>query len=53
MYFEKPSDSPTEHAQRNPAAVLAVVLAVPVLILGIFWQPLATLAHWSAGAFLP
>ena len=53
MYFEKPSDSPTEYAQRNPAAVLAVVLAIPVLILGIFWQPLATLANWSAGAFLP
>jgi NADH-quinone oxidoreductase subunit N len=53
MYFEKPGDLPTERSQTNPAAVLAVVLAVPVLILGIFWQPLAILASWSAGAFLP
>jgi NADH-quinone oxidoreductase subunit N len=53
MYLEKPSDVSTHYSQKNPAAVLAVVLAVPVLILGIFWQPLATLASWSVGALLP
>jgi hypothetical protein len=33
------------------ATVLATLLAIPTLVLGIFWQPLAKVAQWSASLF--
>ena len=51
MYLEKaPADAEPVRGV-NSASVLASVMAVPTLLLGIFWQPLAVLASWSARFF--
>jgi len=51
MYLEKaPADAKPVRGV-NPASVLATVMAVPTLLFGIFWQPLAIMAHWSARFF--
>ena len=51
MYLESPGDDRTIVELANPAAALAVGLAVPTLVLGIFWQPLAEVARWSSALF--
>jgi len=51
MYMEKPeADLPTIPI-RNPAAITATALSFATLFLGLFWQPLATAARWSATLF--
>ncbi len=51
MYFERdPGDLPAVN-QKSSAAAVATVLAVPTLALGVFWQPLALMARWSASLF--
>jgi NADH-quinone oxidoreductase subunit N len=48
MYLEAPGQVESGAAGRSLAAGVAFALAVPVLILGVFWQPLALVAEWSA-----
>lgn len=50
MYLERNGDEATI-SQTHPAAAMAAVLSVPVLVLGIFWHPLAQVATWSASLF--
>jgi NADH-quinone oxidoreductase subunit N len=49
MYLEAAPADAKPVIGRSPAGVLAVALAVPTLVLGVFWQPLADAAAWSAG----
>ncbi|HUU01385.1 MAG TPA: NADH-quinone oxidoreductase subunit N [Myxococcota bacterium] len=51
MYFERDSGDLPAVNQKSSAAAVATVLAVPTLALGIFWQPLAQVARWSASFF--
>ena len=51
MYLEKSQLQEKEPSMLGAAAVSATVLALPVLILGVFWHPLAELASWSAVFF--
>ncbi|MBF0429971.1 MAG: NADH-quinone oxidoreductase subunit N [Fibrobacteria bacterium] len=52
MYFEKPEGEIIVHeANTLPAAAVALVLGVLTLFFGIFWQPLADAASWSAAIF--
>ena len=51
MYLERHQEEGPALSQRSPAAVTAALLALPTLLLGIFWQPLARLAEWSAVLF--
>ncbi len=49
MYLDKTTEQSSEMIPvANLATVVAALLAVPTLILGIFWDPLARLADWSA-----
>ena len=41
MFFEKQDDEITFTGSVRPQTILAVILSVPVLILGIYWTPLA------------
>ncbi len=47
MYLSSPSGPSNRIGSLNSASVLATLLAIPTLLLGIFWQPLAVLASWS------
>ncbi len=51
MYLDKAPDDARPVKQANAAGLLATVMAVPTLVLGIFWQPLAVMATWSARFF--
>jgi len=51
MYFESAAGEQPAISLATPAGALAMVLAVPTLALGIFWQPLAAIATWSASFF--
>jgi NADH-quinone oxidoreductase subunit N len=51
MYLEKTEEPVVTVSVGNMATVLATVLAIPTLVFGIFWQPLARIAHWSANLF--
>ena len=51
MYFESADGEQPAIRLATPAGAIAVVLAVPTLALGIFWQPLASLATWSGSLF--
>ena len=48
MYLEKAPAVGRTVSIRNSAGVLATITAIPILVLGVFWQPLAELAAWSA-----
>lgn len=47
MYLESPTGATNPIGGLNSASILATLLAIPTLLLGIFWQPLAVLASWS------
>lgn len=51
MYLEKAEDDAKPVRGVNPASVMATVLAIPTLLFGLFWQPLAIMANWSARFF--
>ncbi len=51
MYLESPTGATTHVGSLNSAGALATILAIPTLLLGIFWQPLAVLATWSVSFF--
>ncbi len=51
MYLDKADDLTDTLSVANPATLVAVVLAIPTLLFGIYWQPLAELAEWSANMF--
>ncbi|MBI2889425.1 MAG: NADH-quinone oxidoreductase subunit N [Nitrospirae bacterium] len=51
MFLESAAGEPAPVSLANSAAALAVVLAVPTLALGIFWQPLAAIANFSGSLF--
>ncbi len=51
MYLEKAPDDAKPVRGVNSASVLATVMAVPTLLFGLFWQPLAIMANWSARFF--
>ncbi|RME27976.1 MAG: NADH-quinone oxidoreductase subunit N [Deltaproteobacteria bacterium] len=51
MYLEKPVQDGERVSQTSPAAVVAALLSIPVVLCGIFWQPLERLASWSAVLF--
>ena len=51
MYLDKAPEDAKPVQALNSAGFLATVLAVPTLLLGIFWQPLAVMASWSARFF--
>lgn len=48
MFLDRGAGLPPVAAPR-PVAWLLLVLAVPTLVLGLFWSPLAALASWAAG----
>ena len=50
MYFEghEASAEPSMANAFGSAGLVAVTLAVPTLVLGLFWDPLAYFANWSA-----
>jgi NADH-quinone oxidoreductase subunit N len=51
MYLDKAPEGAGPVRGFNSAGLLATVMAVPVLVLGVFWQPLAVMASWSARFF--
>jgi len=51
MYIEKDTDNLPRVSQRNTATAVATVLSILTLIFGVFWQPLAAAAQWSAMLF--
>ena len=51
MYLEKPEKGAVTVSQTSAAAVVAALLSIPVVLGGIFWQPLERLASWSAVLF--
>ena len=51
MYLEKTEEPVATVSVGNMATVLATLLAIPTLVFGIFWQPLAKAAQWSAQFF--
>jgi NADH-quinone oxidoreductase subunit N len=52
MYFDKPEKEITYvDANTAPATAVAVVMGALTLLLGLFWQPLAQAATWSASIF--
>jgi NADH-quinone oxidoreductase subunit N len=48
MYLEAAPEGAKPVAARNAAGAVAVALSVPTLVFGVFWQPLAEAASWSA-----
>jgi NADH-quinone oxidoreductase subunit N len=53
MYFSKPEEDSesSKISSFSPALGLAFFLAIPTLVLGIFWHPLALVVEWSARIF--
>ena len=51
MYLESAAAEAKPVGMWNPAGAVAVALAVPVLVLGVFWEPLSLVARWSANVF--
>ncbi|HOX45598.1 MAG TPA: NADH-quinone oxidoreductase subunit N [Myxococcota bacterium] len=51
MYLEAGPEGAPAVPAGNTAGLVAVVTAVAVLALGVFWQPLAVLATWSTQVF--
>ncbi|MBW1807356.1 MAG: NADH-quinone oxidoreductase subunit N [Deltaproteobacteria bacterium] len=51
MYFEKAEEGMPPVKLGNAPTAVAIALAIPTLLLGIFWQPLAIVARWSATMF--
>ena len=48
MYLEPSIEGAPEVPAGNAAGWVAGLLAVPTLVFGVFFQPLAVLASWSA-----
>lgn len=48
MYLEAAPEGAPRVPARNAAGIVSVALAVPTLVFGVFWQPLAEAASWSA-----
>ncbi len=51
MYFEKAEEGMPPVKMLNAPTTVATILAIPTVLLGIFWQPLAIVARWSATMF--
>jgi hypothetical protein len=51
MYLEKTEEPVATVSVGNMATVLATLLAIPTIVFGLFWQPLAKVAQWSAQLF--
>ncbi len=51
MYLKKAEEPVVTVSVGNMATVLATLLAIPTIVFGIFWQPLAKAAQWSANLF--
>jgi NADH-quinone oxidoreductase subunit N len=51
MYLEKTEEPVATVSVGNMATVMATLLAIPTVLFGIFWQPLAKMAQWSAQLF--
>lgn len=48
MYLEAAPEGAKPVTARSAAGAVAVALAIPTLVFGVFWQPLAEAASWSA-----
>ena len=51
MYLEAGAEGAPAVPAGNTAGLVAVLTALAVLALGVFWQPLAVLAAWSTQVF--